>query len=486
MRASRRAGLLRTTRRAFSLMQLRRIAAVSALGSIACQRAAQRAQPVPSPEPTIRGARADSVMPASDSRASYRRAGLLLGSGDLPFVGSVAFLAAAKPDSTLVLIDLSLPDHWLTFTREAERYHAAYDVVIELQRGGVSIKRVVTHEDVRVGSFRETAREEGSVIYQHMTMLPAGEATVAISIRDAGSTRAGTVRRDISIPRLEDGAMTSPIPAFRARPRASRDRFPEMVANPEATTVYGRDSVALFYVESYGAPPANARASIQVRVSGEGGVPVHVDTVPWIEAGDRLRSAIIRVPISRIGFGEFTLSIDPLGGDSSSRGQPRRAPLLVSFGDGLPVSSFDDMVGLLRFFASAERLRALRELSPPDRPKGWTAFLEATDPIASSSENEALRAYFARLADANVRFREDDRMPGWLTDRGMILSALGEPDNVVEPNATDANDRPRVQVWDYQRYHTRFTFVDRAGFGRWRLTASSEADYHALMRRIER
>jgi GWxTD domain-containing protein len=128
----------------------------------------------------------------------------------------------------------------------------------------------------------------------------------------------------------------------------------------------------------------------------------------------------------------------------------------------------------------------LRSLSPQDRSKGWSAFLEATDPTTTPRENESLRAYFARIVDANTRFREDDRNPGWLTDRGMVFSALGEPDNMIAPNGSNAGQRSGVQIWDYQRYHARFTFVDRAGFGRWRLTASSEADYHALMRRIAR
>ena len=159
--------------------------------------------------------------------------------------------------------------------------------------------------------------------------------------------------------------------------------------------------------------------------------------------------------------------------------------MLVSFGDGLPVASYDEMLGLLRFFASAERLRGLRELPPRDRSRGWAAFLEATDPLTASPENEALKAYFARLEDANSRFREEGHTPGWLTDRGMVFSGLGEPDSQIGPNGADA-ELPLVQVWSYQRYHVRFTFVDRAGFGRWQLTPGSEAEYRALMRRIAR
>jgi GWxTD domain-containing protein len=443
--------------------------------------------PISGPQPEAVGqGRADSLIVVPDPKASYRRAGLLVSSGAVSFVGSIGFLAGAVPESTLVLIDLSLSDHALTFTREGEAYHAAYDVVLEFERAGAPIHRVMTHEQVRVGSFRETTRDEESVIFQQMAVLPPGDATIAVSIRDAGSTHAGVVRRAVTVPRFDEGTIATPIPALRARPRTSRERLPEIVVNPRATAVYGRDSVALFYVEGYGPSSLDASQTVQVRVAGDSGVLVYQDTVPWIETGNRLRSAILKVPLSRVGFGELSISVDAMHDGDVARPRPNRAPLLVSFGEGLPVSSFGEMVELLRFFASSDRLRALHELPPSDRAKGWTAFLEATDPVTSSPENEALRAYFARLADANVRFREDDRTPGWQTDRGMIFSAFGEPDNMIEPNGSDSADRSIVQVWEYRRYRTRFTFVDQGGSGHWHLTSHSEADYRALMLRLER
>ena len=157
----------------------------------------------------------------------------------------------------------------------------------------------------------------------------------------------------------------------------------------------------------------------------------------------------------------------------------------MTFGEGFAVSSFEQMLGYLRYFTTAERLRSLRDTAPEDRPRAWTAFLQATDPLPSTVEHEGLRDYFARLSNANMRFQEET-VPGWLTDRGMIYSALGEPDNRIEPASSDPMQRDRVQVWEYQRYRVRFIFVDQTGFGRWRLTPGSETEYNALMLRLSR
>src|SRR4051812_36818526 len=161
MRAAIRSRFVLPARRAVDSACVRMLIVVVCIESTGCHHGARTD---PHLDISTQG-RVDSVAPVSDSRASYRRAGLLVGSGDVSFVGSIAFIAGTMPDSTLVLIDLSLSDHALTFTREGDAYRAAYDVVLDFERGGSSIKRIATHEQVRVGSFRETTRDEESVIY---------------------------------------------------------------------------------------------------------------------------------------------------------------------------------------------------------------------------------------------------------------------------------------------------------------------------------
>ena len=95
---------------------------------------------------------------------------------------------------------------------------------------------------------------------------------------------------------------------------------------------------------------------------------------------------------------------------------------------------------------------------------------------------EAMRDYFGRIAQANVRFREEGGT-GWLSDRGRVFVALGTPDQFYEPNTADLNQRGRAQIWDYRRHRLQIVFIDQTGFGRWRMTVGSEAEFEALMRR---
>jgi GWxTD domain-containing protein len=357
-------------------------------------------------------------------------------------------------------------------------------VVLELRRGEVVVRRELAHEDVRVASFRETSRDEESLIFQQFLLLPPGPLSLIVSARDAGSTRSGTAHASLAVPRLDSGSIATPIAVFRARPRTGREKRPDLVMSPRATRVFGRDSSADFYVEAYGGERSASPTRAAISVVDEDERTVYADTIALAPRGKSLRSATVSVPIGRIGFGALTLAVSAIA-DSTAESVPKRAPLLVTFGEGLAIASFDQMLGYLRFFTTPERLRALRDTTPEGRAHAWAAFLSATDPLPSTAENEALRDYLTRVADANARFAEES-VPGWLTDRGMIFSALGEPDHRVDPNSGDPMQRTRVQVWEYQRYHTRFVFIDQSGFGRWRLTPSSEAEYHALMRRLNR
>ena len=65
-----------------------------------------------------------------------------------------------------------------------------------------------------------------------------------------------------------------------------------------------------------------------------------------------------------------------------------------------------------------------------------------------------------------------------------MLLGLGEPDQIYDQNRTgDLSQRGRVQLWEYRGMNLQLQFYDQTGFGRWRLTNSSEIDFQAAWRR---
>ncbi len=419
-------------------------------------------------------ARRSQSTPAATGAMLYGRAGLIAVSGPVSYVGTLGYFASPHRDTTLSLLTLSMTARTLTFLRDGgDRFRAGYTVTADVRRAGTIAHHIEAKEVVRVKSFKETTRGEESVIFQEYFPLAPGEYTLSLAVRDEAGSRTGTYESTITVPAIDARGLSSSVPVHEAVPRTSVDSVPNLVTSPRSTAVFGRDSTITTYVEAYG---LDASQPIMATVRGDRGTVLWSDTVTMEKVGN-VSSALVHVPVSKVGIGAVHLVVSrPDVADST------RTPLFVSFGDELPIASFEDMLSYLRYFALPSRINALRDTAESMRAEAWATFLRETDPVPFTPQHEALQAYFTRIQQANAEFREEGG-PGWLSDRGMVYVGLGQPDNVLEPGVGQMNQRGQVQIWEYQRLQVRLYFVDQNGFGRWELANSSEIDFQNALRR---
>ncbi|MDP9201220.1 MAG: GWxTD domain-containing protein [Gemmatimonadota bacterium] len=410
----------------------------------------------------------------------YRRIGLLAAPNPLAFVGKISSFASAYPDTTLVLASISVPNRALTFTREGDRYRAPYEVKLTMNRGDAEVASVNAMEIVRVGSFREINRTDESVIFQHYFRVLPGVYTLSATVRDVGGSRNATQQATVSVPSLRTGRFSTPLLVYEASGRSVLDSAPRLLASPRSSAVFGRDSTVAIYVEAYG---QGTRLPVDFVVRNEKGAQLWRDSSMLARKGS-LFSGIVNVPISTVGVGIAQVFFFRRDSPDSAK-----APLFVSFGEDIPLMSFEDMLSYLRFFASPSRISALRTAPLERRATVWAEFLRATDLIPETNTNEEMQSYFNRILQANSEFRMD-RNPGWLSDRGKVFVALGEPDQILERNVnaqmsvTQIGSNTRLQIWQYRRYNSQLVFYEETG--RWRLTRPSETEFLSLNARRER
>lgn len=449
--------------------------AVSSIVISACSSTVTR----PTPGPNLRVLQPDSGA-TSDMSELYRRIGLLAAPNPLAFVGKISSFASAYPDTTLVLASISVPNRALTFTREGDRYRAPYEVKLTMSRGDVEAASVNAMEIVRVGSFREINRTDESVIFQHYFRVPPGVYTLSAMVRDVGGSRSATQQATVTVPTLSTGRFSTPLLVYEASGRSVLDSVPRLLVSPRSSAVFGRDSTVAIYVEAYG---QGTRLPVDFVVRSDRGAQLWRDSAMLARKGG-LFNGIVNVPISTVGVGIAQVFFTRRDSRDSVK-----APLFVSFGEDIPLMSFEDMLGYLRFFTNSSRLSALRTAPLEKRATVWAEFLRATDPIPETSTNEDMQAYFGRIQQANTEFRMD-RNPGWLSDRGMVFVSLGEPDQIVERNVNSAvsttqiGTSTRLQVWQYRHYNSQLVFYEEAG--RWRLTRPSETEFLSLNGRRQR
>lgn len=445
------------------------------IGALACSSSVTQVNREPDPR-LIPAAGA----PVPDVSELYRRIGLIAAPGAVSFVGKVSSFASASPDTTLVLVSISIPNRALTFAREGERYRAPYEVKLTLNRGGSEAASVNVMEIVRVGSFREINRTDESVIFQHYFRVPPGTYGMTAMVRDVGGSRSASQETEITVPALGPGKLSTPLLVYEATGRTTLDSSPSLLASPRSSAVFGRDSTVAIYVEAYG---QGTRLPVEFTVRNDKGAQVWRDSTALARRG-ALFSGVVNVPISTVGVGVGQVAFTRHDGSDTVK-----APLFVSFGEDIPLMSFEDMLGFLRFFANAGRLNALRTAPLEARATVWARFLRETDPIPETPINEDMQAYFSRIQLANAQFRID-RNPGWLSDRGMVFVGLGEPDQIFERNVNQAisttqmSGSTRLQIWQYRNYNTQLVFYEETG--RWRLTRPSETEFLSLLSRRQR
>jgi GWxTD domain-containing protein len=422
------------------------------------------------------------IVQAQDPTAIYNQMGLIATGAPLSYVGKVAYFASRSPDTTMVLVSVSIPNRVLSFIRDGDTYRAPYEIKLVLKQGNTEVKMIDAMEIVRVATFKEVNRTDESVIFQNYFRVAPGNYTISFMVRDIASNRSAAQEGAINIPRLAPGNLSTPLLVYEANRRSALDSLPRLLASPRSSAVFGQDSTVSVYLEAYGQQPSLPVAFV---VQNDKGAVTLRDTTVLQRTGN-LMSGAVTIPISRVGIGVAHVTFTRLDATDTVR-----APVFVSFGNDIPLMSYEDLINQLRYYVAPERLKALRETPIEERGQAWAAFLRASDPAPTTPEHEGLQSYFSRLQLAMVRFRDDGTSRGgWLSDRARVYVVLGEPDQLFEQNTNgpltrnSISQRGRLQYWEYSQYRVRFVFYDDTGSGRWRLTQASENEFQNINARL--
>ena len=447
------------------------------LAGLACS----RTRPATGPG-TIPATLPAGVVQAQDPSAIYNQMGLIATGSPLSYVGKIAYFASRSPDTTVLLASVSIPNRMLTFVRDGETYRAPYEIRVKLMQGNTEVKTVSSMEIVRVATFKEVNRTDESVIFQNFSRVSPGNYTVSFMVRDVASNRSATQEGAITVPRLTQGNLSTPVLVYEASRRSALDSLPRLLASPRSSAVFGQDSTISVYLEAYGQQPSLPVAFV---VQNDKGTVTFRDTAVLQRTGS-LMSGAVRIPISRVGIGVAHVTFTRLDAADTVR-----APVFVSFGNEIPLMSYEDLLNQLRYYVAPERLRGLRETPLEERGRAWADFLRASDPAPTTPEHEGLQTYFSRLQLAALRFRDDGiSRGGWLSDRARVYVVLGEPDQLFEQTTSGAitrnsiSQRGRLQYWEYGQYRVRLVFYDDTGSGRWRLTPASENEFQNINARL--
>jgi GWxTD domain-containing protein len=415
----------------------------------------------PSPEETLTS--------LFDMPAVYRTMGRLAAGPPLPFVGTLAF-AAGPGDSVKAILGLSIENRALSFQKDRAAFVAHYRVEMFLESPDAPPIRFARDQEVRVVEFAETMRNDESVLFQQLFHLKPGNYHVTVLVRDPASSRQTQADADFVAPDFRPGSFSAPILAYQVTGRQSREQDLALVLSPRGTVSYGGDTL-LALVEGYHYTTPTA---VPLEIIDDRDSVILRDTLHF--TGEHpLEPQVVRLVPDSQPLGALRLVV-------GSGPERKETTALVSFSAAWILTNYGDMVGLLRYFGHDNLVGQLRKAPPAERTRLWREFYRTTDPVPVTPENEALEEYFGRMAIANQRFTNED-LTGWRTDRGMVFITLGDPDEIFDASSTAEG---RVIRWTYTQLRLEVIFQDESGFGRFRLTSVSRAEYERVLARVRR
>lgn len=256
----------------------------------------------------------------------------------------------------------------------------------------------------------------------------------------------------------------------------------------------GDRSKLFYYLEAYTAAADSGSLGLEIR--NEGGQVVLA--LPSRPVQFSTGGGVIRGQLDLTGLpeGRYTLrSVLALRGRTIERSAPflmgnleaalaqeneQRALRLVSdsgyFGE-MSMEQLEGAFGPLSYISTPEdRLSVWSpQLSMQAKRNFLVNFWKGRDQTLGTPKNEVREAYYARIAEADRRYTDQQHgsRPGWRTDMGRIYVRSGEP--VETLRRSQIGLAQPYQVWRFSgARETWYIFVDRTNFGSYELVASSD------------
>ncbi len=340
-------------------------------------------------------------------------------------------------------------------------------------------------------------RAPGTSAVEHFSFgAQPGVYTIEVSVRDSASgrvKRSGTeVRAYASRPSASDVLLT----AIMRRAAAPSDTTPAVgeirkgalfLTSATRPVLTPREATLYYYVELYAGPEqadltarvktASGREVIaapplNVTVSGEGGVATSGLNLAGLPPGEyELQLDIVRgesTVTKRAGFVMSGFETDQAIAQLVTR---RTSDVWSNYTE----QQLDSLYRPLVHIMEADESGLYDDLSVTGKQNYLRRFWARRDPSEGTPDNEAQAVYYARIAEANRRFREGGAgaTDGWRTDRGRVFLRYGEPEESFEqPQPAGPY---KYEVWKYSRGRgNKYVFIDESGFGNYVLVFTED------------
>jgi len=394
-------------------------------------------------------------------------------------VDSVPFFDFETRNGVLVIYYRVVNDH-LQFIKNDSGYRADFQVVcVVYDRNGHQVTGDETSGSQWADSYDQTNSRNTFVDGHFQFPMPPGEYHMRIWIEGQHTGEMVRTESRAEIPDFvrSDLAVSGLLLAHQITPRTIDSEEPDgryerqgLLIVPSVNHIFSDQQPQLWcYFEIYDpndSPPVPSDYQAVYEIIDPSGQVVVSDTASVLREGT-VSYACKDFLVATLEEDQYLLRVtvrDRVDDQMASR----EIPFQVRWSTmGQVARDYKEAVEQLRYIATDEEYKRLKEAEGEERREVWLEFWKERDPTPGTPANEMRTEYYRRIEYANTNFSVVST--GWRTDRGRVYVVYGPPDD-IERHPMEIDGRP-YQIWHYYSTNRRFYFVDEDGYGDYKLVA---------------
>ncbi len=404
------------------------------------------------------------ALPASLSAVSP----ILSNADTLDFDVEFVNLAALSPDLSRLDVYVRVVYDELQFIKApSDSFAAEYMVSIDVEAdAGDQIDSQEFKDKVLLPTIEKVNSRQEFKMSRTSFELPPGSYIVNVKVEDPETKR--SMERSQKVELRDFGGEEVLVSDILFLDDIDERDDGKLVFHPRVSSLQNPASRILVYFEVYNVAPTDSSWVEYQVLDAEG--KVMSENKYWNRSQGRITQNFVDLRGDELSHGYYSVKVKV-----KYKGQTRELHKEFDwYLEGMPrfLADIDEAIDVLKYVASKEDYKYLRNLAEEDKYDEFVKFWAKLDPTPETNENELLDAYYERVRYANENFGHMGKA-GWKTDRGWVHILLGPPDTINrEPyynRSSFGKTVKAIQVWVYHKYNRQLVFFDDDGFGDYRL-----------------
>ncbi|MCH9028621.1 MAG: GWxTD domain-containing protein [Bacteroidetes bacterium] len=366
---------------------------------------------------------------------------------------------------------IQVPFKEIQFIKSSKGFQGGYSVTVSIYQDDKEtlVFEKVWTEKILSPSYNNTiSRESFNLSFRSINLVP-GEYFIKTILADRESHQEYLSERMFKVKDYKVKPAISDI-LFSANKKNNNDKS-KIIPNISRNISNSKDGLNFFF-EVY--TDSSIVSDIEFHIADKNGKIIYSKSRK--QTFNETKTQIYySINDTTLNFGTYLLSVilkDNNGNQIAMATKP-----FFSRWVGLPASveDIDEAIAQILYIASPSDIEYMEAgETETEKIKRFLQFWKSKDPSPGNEENQVFEEYFIRVSFANDNF--SSYIKGWRSDRGMVFIILGPPNN-IDRHPFEYDSKP-YEVWQYYDLNKSFVFIDRTGFGDYRLNTPMYGDFY--------